>query len=127
MQLLTEGSSEDGHTSGLGLIRGTAERLNLPVLPHMGWNRALFVADWDGVGRVGEGLDAYFVHSYALPAGEDAAATCTEAEQSFAALVRRGNVAGTQFHPERSGEAGLALLDRMLSSLGGTLVGSSKG
>jgi len=118
MQLLAEASTEDGLTPGLGLIRGTLIPLRIPLLPHMGWNRFRFVADWPGLAGAGEERDAYFVHSYALPEGGDAAALCEESGVSFAAAVRSGNVAGVQFHPERSGAGGLALLDRILRSLG---------
>ncbi len=111
MQLLFE-SSEEGPTETLGLIPGRVALLpGSPGIqvPHMGWNTiqtGRTVGLLDGIGR-----DArfYFVHSYAGPVNAFTLASC-EHGTPFAALVRRNNFSGVQFHPERSGVAGARLL-----------------
>ena len=112
-QLLFERSAEGESGKGLGLLSGAVTRL-LPErdakVPHMGWNTLQSVA---GTSRLLHGVSAgsymYFVHSYAaVPAHEDVAAT-TEHGHTFAAAVERGNVMGTQFHPEKSGALGLRI------------------
>ena len=128
MQILAERGLEHGETPGLGWIKGEiapmapgpgADGLPLP-LPQMGWN-TLDAATAAG-GRphpllegVGQGAHAYFVHSYALRAGaaEEVAAT-TDYGGPVAAVVARGNVAGTQFHVEKSAEVGLRILANFL-------------
>jgi glutamine amidotransferase len=113
MQLLATRGLEHGETEGLDLIPGTVRKLETGALksPHMGWNEVRP----RGHALLPEGGDAYFVHSYCFePEDEgDVAATCDYAE-TFPALVARGNVAGTQFHPEKSQGYGLALLERFL-------------
>jgi len=106
-------------TRGLGLLAGTVTRLVAPVVPHMGWN----VVDWPAGSRLGAGLDAgtrfYFVHSYAGPAEVPGAAVATaEHGTRFAAAVERGCLSATQFHPEKSGDAGAALLANWVAQLG---------
>ena len=114
MQLFFEASEENGHWTGLGLFPGTIARLpdcGLKV-PHMGWN-TLKTRDCP-LFDAGEDPCVYFVHTYCAPADcPDAAALC-EYGAPFAAAVWRGNVAATQFHPEKSGEAGLRMLRRFI-------------
>ncbi len=114
LQLMFE-SSEEGDTPCLGLIPGRVTRLPAEPglrLPHMGWNRLAWKAD-DPLAR---GLDGhewfYFVHSYAAPAGS--AVATSEHGREFAAIVRRGNFAACQFHPEKSAAAGARLLRNFL-------------
>lgn len=115
MQLLFDGS-EEGDTECLGLLPGRVRRLvGSPSLrvPHMGWNTLDAVRDdalLDGVSR---DSSAYFVHSYAAPITDDTLASCTHGER-FAAVVRRGNRMGAQFHPERSAAVGARLLENFL-------------
>lgn len=116
MQLLY-GLSAEGGTACLGVLAGTVERLQpgagLPV-PHMGWNQLEpRVADplLEGI-RCGEHV--YFVHSYAAPVSQETLAT-TRYGSDFAAIVRRGNFWGTQFHPERSGRTGAKVLENFLT------------
>ena len=114
MQLMFESSEENGVHAGLGLFPGAVTRF-VPVpglkVPHMGWNtldtRACTLFDAD------EHPDVYFVHSYCVADVDDGftAATCTYG-QTFTAAVCRGNVMATQFHPEKSGAAGLDMLRR---------------
>lgn len=126
MQILFERGVEHGvETEGCGEWPGTVERLEAPVLPHMGWNTvkapegsALFA-----------GLDAatrfYFVHSYGvrrweLQAGQgftDPLVTWAEHGVPFVAAVENGPLMATQFHPEKSGDAGAALLKNWLGTL----------
>jgi glutamine amidotransferase len=109
MQILFEASEEDEET-GLGILPGAVRRLPETVrVPHMGWNtvawagrRHPFVAD------IPDQTSFYFVHSYAPDLGADAVGA-TEHGRTFAAVVARDNVFATQFHPEKSGDAGLQL------------------
>lgn len=121
-QLLAERGLEHGVTAGLGWIKGEVDRIT-PAdphlkIPHMGWNTLNTAREHpllSGI-RTGEGgLNAYFVHSYHLkPAdGLDLVAT-TDYGGTITAMVARDNVAGTQFHPEKSQTLGLALLANFL-------------
>jgi glutamine amidotransferase len=117
MQVLFDAGVEHGvESDGLGVLPGRVERLTAPVLPHMGWNT---VAAPDG-SRLFAGLPAdtrfYFVHSYAAHK-TDGAVTWAEHGAPFVAAVERGAVAATQFHPEKSGDAGATLLQNWLGGL----------
>ena len=113
MQMMFEHSDENGNFDGLGLFPGTITRLEEHGLkiPHMGWN-TLSTRECP---HFDEGDDpcVYFVHSYCMADVSDewTAATCTYG-QTFTAAICRGNVMATQFHPEKSGEAGLNMLRR---------------
>jgi phosphoribosylformimino-5-aminoimidazole carboxamide ribotide isomerase/imidazole glycerol phosphate synthase glutamine amidotransferase subunit len=114
-QILFETGEELGALDGLGLLPGRVTRLPDGVaVPQIGWNRLQDVAEHPlTAGLAGESF--YFVHSYApegVP-GELCLARCTHG-RSFPAIAARGRVLGTQFHPERSGEAGLRLLANFL-------------
>ncbi len=118
-QILFEEGEEFGATDGLGLLPGRVTRLpeTVPV-PHIGWNRLHDVADHAVLRGLGERY-VYFVHSYA-PEGvpdELCLARCTHG-RAFPAIAGRGRVLGTQFHPERSGAAGLRLLGSFLKMAG---------
>jgi glutamine amidotransferase len=114
LQLFFEGSEEDPSTPGLGLLEGVVRRLPAGVKhPQMQWNQV-----WPTPGRrswVLEGTDPgewfYFVHSFAPESTGDTAATCDYGGE-IVAVAERGNVAGVQFHPEKSSRVGLALLNR---------------
>jgi glutamine amidotransferase len=113
MQLLFESSTELGGAEGLGLVRGTVDRLDTGglKLPQIGWNSV----EWRRPSALTEGLPErcamYHVHTYApRPAdGEDVLGTARYGEE-FVTAVQRGDVYGVQFHPEKSGPHGLALL-----------------
>lgn len=118
-QILFEEGEEFGITDGLGLLPGRVTRLPETVpLPHIGWNRLHGLAPHPllaGLAADGGGRYVYFVHSYA-PQGvpdELCLARCTHG-RAFPAVAGRGRVLGTQFHPERSGAAGLRLLANFL-------------
>jgi glutamine amidotransferase len=115
MQLLFE-SSEEGDVACLGLLPGRvrrfADRAALPV-PHMGWNQIEFEGPSPLLDDLVSGDHVYFVHSYCAPVNESTVATTLYGER-FAAIVRRGNVFGAQFHPERSARAGSLVLRNFL-------------
>ncbi len=116
MQLLFEHSEEDD-TPCLGLLPGRVEKLpSQPGIrvPHMGWNQLDSVRDDAVLAGIDGGAHAYFVHSYAAPVGADCIASTTHGH-GFAAIVRRGNVVGAQFHPERSAATGATILRNFLS------------
>jgi glutamine amidotransferase len=121
MQLLLGHSTEFGEHAGLGVIEGTVERIPRVEgrkVPHIGWNRIVPVQRWDGtlLEPVEPGTMMYFVHSYtAVPAREqDRLADADYAGYRISAAVRKDNVVGTQFHPEKSGSAGLVVLAQYL-------------
>ena len=111
LQLLFEGSDEDG-TECLGMMKGRVEALpDAPLLPHIGWNDVHFARPDPLFAGVDDGATFYFVHSYAaVPADMQVTTATTEYGRPFTAAVRLGAIAGVQFHPERSGPAGLAVL-----------------
>jgi len=115
MQLLFEGSDE-GDVACLGLLPGRVRKLASSPgvrVPHMGWNTLEPVTASPLLEGVDAGASAYFVHSYAAPVTDACIAACTHGER-FAAMVQRGNVAGAQFHPERSAAVGARLLANFL-------------
>ena len=116
MQLLFE-SSEEGDVECLGLLPGRVARLQPRPgvrVPHMGWNQLEPLRDDPLLAVIDAGASAYFVHGYAAPVTADTVATCTHGA-AFAAVVRRGQCQGAQFHPERSGAVGARLLGNFLS------------
>jgi glutamine amidotransferase len=119
MQLLYAASLEDGRTEGLGFFHGEVVPLaGLKKSPHMGWNRVNWVRDVQGVTELfPEGLDAYFVHGYAAPVTDISLAETTVDDLCFSSVSMKGNIAGFQFHPERSGTEGLRLLGTFIDRL----------
>jgi glutamine amidotransferase len=117
MQVLFEAGVEHGvESAGLGVLPGRVEALQAPVLPHMGWNT---VAAPSG-STLFAGLPAdtrfYFVHSYAAH-DTDGLVSRAEHGEPFVAAVENGPVSATQFHPEKSGDAGATLLENWLATL----------
>lgn len=122
LQLMASRGLEHGVTEGLGWIEGDVSRI-VPgdpslKIPHMGWN-SLTVARphplLEGIPTGEGGLDAYFVHSYHLSAAHPGEVIATsEYGGKITAMVGRDNIAGTQFHPEKSQRLGLALLANFL-------------
>jgi glutamine amidotransferase len=125
MQVLFAAGVEHGvWTEGCGAWPGTVERLDAGVLPHMGWNTVAAAPGSVLFAGITPGTRFYFVHSYALraAAADDLAAagariSWTEHGEPFAAAAERGVLSATQFHPEKSGDAGAALLANWLGTL----------
>ncbi len=113
LQLLFEGSDEDGATT-LGVLPGRTSRLDdAPTLPHIGWNQVVRTREHPLFDGIADGADLYFVHSYAgvpAPDAGDVALARTEHGRPFVSAVARSRLLGVQFHPERSGTDGLRLL-----------------
>jgi imidazole glycerol-phosphate synthase subunit HisH len=110
MQLLFE-HQEEGDTRGLGLLRGRVRGLSPEVkVPQIGWNRVRWRQEATGY-RPAEEDDFYFVHSYIIEPDDPAdVVAITRYGEVFPSIVRHGHVWGTQFHPEKSGPAGLKLI-----------------
>lgn len=125
LQLLFEGSDEDDAAT-LGVLPGRTRRLpDAPTLPHIGWNQVERRRGHPLFAGVADGADFYFVHSYAGvldPAAEDAGLATTTHGRPFVSAIARASLLGVQFHPERSGADGLALLGNF-----GTLVRAHAG
>ena len=118
MQVLFETGVEHGErTEGLGVLPGTVTRLEADVVPHMGWNTVEVPTGstlFEGLGQE----RFYFVHSYAVHGTvEDTLTTTAQHGEPFVAAVERGALAATQFHPEKSGDAGAALLRNWVKGL----------
>jgi glutamine amidotransferase len=120
LQLLFETGWEGGRHEGLGVLAGDVGRFEVPVglkVPHMGWNTVSWRPGLGPAAAVGPDAHYYFVHSYhARP--RDPAVVAAEADYGgpFCAAVRRGRLWATQFHPEKSQQAGLRLLTAFLAS-----------
>ena len=110
MQLLFD-HQEEGNTRGLGILRGRVRSLGADVkVPQIGWNRARWLQNAAGY-QIGDDEDFYFVHSYVSEPDDPAdVVAVTRYGGIFPSVVRHGNVWGTQFHPEKSGPAGLRLV-----------------
>lgn len=118
MQLMAERGFEHGVHPGLGWVRGDIRRLEAaPPLrvPQMGWNRLELCQPHPLLDGIGQGAFVYFVHSYALVGADPAELLATtDHDGAVVAAVAHGNVAGTQFHPEKSQETGLRFLANFL-------------
>ena len=115
MQLLYESSDEHGEHAGLGMLPGRITRLRgAPRVPHMGWNSLEIVSGHPFVRGLASDSYAYFLHSYRAPVDAYTLAI-TEHGERFAAIVARGNVMATQFHPEKSQATGALLLDNFIA------------
>ncbi len=122
MQMLFSESREFGSHRGLGVIEGTVDRLKEEEgikVPHIGWNAIQPARPWSGslLDGCAPGEMLYFVHSFAAtPAREeDRLADVSYGPNRICAAIQKGNVMGTQFHPEKSGEPGLRILERFIN------------
>ena len=125
MQVMFETGVEHGiETQGLGQWPGRVEKLEADTLPHMGWSNV----EADPISKLFEGVESerfYFVHSYAAkswdldirPPFKQAALTWSSHGEKFLAAVENGPLSATQFHPEKSGKAGLKLLQNWIRDL----------
>ena len=111
----TEHSEAGAHT-GVGIWDGVVSQLDAPILPHMGWN----TVDSDSASVLFKGVEAesfYFVHSYAAKNAVGKTQAWSTYGERFLAAVEDGYISATQFHPEKSGAAGLALIKNWVGSL----------
>jgi len=112
MQLLLEASEESPGARGLGIVAGTNRRFTSGKVPQIGWNQVELDSD-----PLFAGMPAtpwfYFVHGYyAVPVDTTVVIATATYGTTFPAIIRAGSALGVQFHPEKSGEAGLALLNK---------------
>jgi imidazole glycerol phosphate synthase glutamine amidotransferase subunit len=120
LQLLFEGSDEDGAET-LGVLAGRTVRLDAaPTLPHIGWNQVARRREHPAFDGIAPSADFYFVHSFVgRPdrSAEGVVLADTEHGAPFASAVARGNLLGVQFHPERSGSDGLRLIANVVAGV----------
>ncbi len=111
LQWLFAGSSESPETPGFGAFAGACSRFVIPGLkcPHVGWNSLHLPRPTPLTSGLAEGEHVYFTHSYRAPLVPQTTAICNYGG-AFTAIVERDNIMGVQFHPEKSGAAGLRLL-----------------
>jgi imidazole glycerol-phosphate synthase subunit HisH len=117
MQVLFEVGVEHGvETPGLGVLSGRVEPLRAPIVPHMGWNTVMPAAGSALFAGIPSGTRFYFVHSYAAHTTTGLVSYARHGED-FVAAVEAGPLCATQFHPEKSGDAGATLLANWLRLL----------
>ena len=116
MQILFARGVEHGKHEGVGVWDATVEKLDAPILPHMGWN-TVSVGTGSTLFHGVENESFYFVHSYAVKKKVGAISTMAHHGEDFLAAVEDGVIAATQFHPEKSGDAGLQLIKNWTNSL----------
>jgi imidazole glycerol-phosphate synthase subunit HisH len=116
MQILFERSDEDPE-GGLGILAGGSRRLPPEVkIPHMGWNDVAWIDSHPYVAGLPAGTRFYFVHSFAVDVAPGTTVGVCEYGRTFSAVVARDGVFATQFHPEKSGEAGLAIYEAFVKA-----------
>jgi glutamine amidotransferase len=117
MQLLFEASAEHEGAAGLALLPGEVTALEAPKLPHIGWNRVALERPSGLTDGLGDAAAFYHVHSFVCRPREDGDVVGRgEYGERFASIVERENVAGVQFHPEKSSRDGLALLANFVAA-----------
>ena len=121
MHWLFEGSDEAPDLPGLGLLSGQCRRLADAAdgikIPHVGWNTLALQREASIIDGVDDQAQVYFTHSYVVPLTSETVAI-TEHGEPFTAVVQRANIAGVQFHPEKSGEVGLKILRNFVQQAG---------
>lgn len=116
MQILFAQGVEHGNHAGVGIWDATVEKLETKVLPHMGWNTVTPHKE----SKIFKGVESesfYFVHSYAVTKSVGKAESYTDYEGPFIAAIEDGAMTATQFHPEKSGDAGLHLIKNWVATL----------
>jgi len=117
LQVLFEGSEESPDEPGLSVLPGRVNELPATEkVPHMGWNEVRWVRDHPLTHGIPDGTRMYFVHSYAAGVSDDTIGV-TEYGVRFSAAVTRGRLFATQFHPEKSGDPGLALYEAFVRDI----------
>lgn len=117
MQLLFTKGYEGGEYNGLGIVDGEVVRLPASIkmkIPHMGWNSVMATGNSKLLEGLRDGEYFYFVHSYYCKVRENVVVAECEYGTKIPAIIEKGNVFGTQFHPEKSGKAGLEILKNFL-------------
>ncbi len=118
MQMLFENSNEFCFTEGLNLIKGEVKKINSNKikLPHMGWNKLIPTAH--NIYNLNN-LNQYFVHSFAVYGAEPKSIIfkCNYEKENFTVAIKKSNIVGLQFHPERSGRSGMELLSKIILDL----------
>jgi glutamine amidotransferase len=119
LQWLFDSSEEAPGIAGLGAIPGRCERLPpLVKVPHVGWNSLEIVRQSPLLEGVADGTQVYFTHAFAAPMASETVAATTHGTR-FSAAVERDRIFGVQFHPEKSGDAGLRVLRNFLQLVAG--------
>lgn len=116
MQILFAHGVEHGDHAGVGIWDATVEKLETKVLPHMGWNTVTPHKE----SKIFKGVESesfYFVHSYAVTKSVGKVESYTDYEGPFIAAIEDGAMTATQFHPEKSGDAGLHLIKNWVATL----------
>jgi glutamine amidotransferase len=116
MQIFFSHGVEHGASNGVGIWDATVEKLDAAVLPHMGWN-TVESAPSSTLFKGVEGESFYFVHSYGVRKSCGAVESWTDYDSRFLAAIEDGAISATQFHPEKSGDAGLHLIKNWVSQL----------
>jgi glutamine amidotransferase len=118
MQILFAAGLEHGENEGVGIWPAKVEKLDAEILPHMGWN-TVSAAPNSQLFKGVEGESFYFVHSYGVTneVAGSSLQSWTEYDSRFLAAIEDGVISATQFHPEKSGDAGLHLIKNWVSSL----------
>jgi len=117
MQVLFQGSDEDDEP-GLGMLPGRVRRLPAHVkVPHMGWNTVSWTLEHPFTAGIPDATRFYFVHSYAPDPADGSTVGVTEHGRPFAAAVSSENLFAAQFHPEKSGDAGLQIYENVVKAL----------
>jgi glutamine amidotransferase len=116
MQIMFEEGVEHGSFRGVGALKGIVTKMKAPVLPHMGWNTVQIHGD----SKLFKGIEKesfYFVHSYAVQESSVDTYARTNYHGEFISAIEMGSICATQFHPEKSGAAGLKLINNWVESL----------
>ncbi len=121
LQLLFEKSEESPGVKGLGIFKGSVKKIDAKgaKLPHIGWNSLNITGvkgDIDLFNGLKENSYVYFVHSYHANTSENIITATTDYGEKVTAAIAKGNVAATQFHPEKSGDVGLKILENFVNS-----------
>ncbi|WP_130859966.1 imidazole glycerol phosphate synthase subunit HisH [Gracilibacillus phocaeensis] len=114
MQLLLDTGYENGISSGLGLIPGEIQAIETPyILPHIGWNKLDITTGQDDFAAF-QDKHVYFVHSFQAVTAPQYVVASADYGTTVPAIIRKSNVVGMQFHPEKSGEIGMQLLQTFM-------------